>query len=182
VPAAAVTRSSTMVRTSTIQPPSRSSAQDALELLRNDHRQINELLSLYARTQETMEVAKKTTLVARLCRAVAVHTAIEEELFYPAIRETVVDAGPLLDIAEIQHDAIKRLTKDLAASTPSVDPRYDAKVAVLDGYFKDHVRLEEEQLFPKIHKTALELFALGEQLALRRREALAAIGNTEAQS
>jgi hemerythrin superfamily protein len=171
-----------MVRIATIQPPTRPVAQDAVELLRNDHRQINELLGLFAKTQETMEVSKKTTLVARLCRAVAVHTAIEEEIFYPAIRETVGDAAALLDIAEVQHEAIKRLAKDLASSTPSVDARYDAKVAVLDIYFKDHVRLEEERLFPKIRKTALELSALGEQLALRRREALAAIGNIEAQS
>ena len=53
---------------------------------------------------------------------------------------------------------------------------------MLDGYFKEHVQLEEGQLFPKIHKTALELGALGDQLALRRKELLASLSSTEAQS
>jgi hemerythrin superfamily protein len=163
-------------------PTARSGGPDALELLRNDHHQINELFGIYAKGQATLEVPKKTTLVMRICRAISVHTTIEEEIFYPAVREITEGTALLVDIAEVQHDTIKRIARDLSSSTPSVDARYDAKVAVLDRYFKDHVRLEEEQLFPKIRKTALELAALGEQLALRRKEALATIGNTETQS
>src|SRR5690349_7283191 len=155
---------------------------NALELLRNDHRQILDLFSLYTKGLETMDVAKKTALAARIAKALAVHTAIEEEIFNPAIRETVESVTMLLDMAEIENTVIKRLASDISSSTPSVDPRFDAKVLVLEKYFRDHVRLKEDQLFPKIRKTALELSALGEQLALRRKEALAAIGNTEMQS
>lgn len=129
-----------------------------------------------------MEVAKKTALAARICKALAVHTAIEEEIFYPAIRETFEGATMLLDMAEVENGTIKRLAMEVSSSAPSVDPRFDAKVAVLEKYFKEHVHLKEAQLFPKIRKTMLELGALGEQLALRRKEALAAIGNAEMQS
>ena len=155
---------------------------DALELLRSDHRQIIDLLDSYVKNHETMEVAKRVTLVGRLSRALAVHILIEEELFFPALRETVEDIVPLVDVAEVESAAIKRLAGDLSTTTPSLDPRYDAKVAVLAKYVREHLRLVEEQIFPKLRKSALELSALGEQLALRRKEALATIGNTDLQS
>jgi hemerythrin superfamily protein len=165
-------------QTTTAKP----SGPNALDLLRNDHRQILDLFSAYDKGRETMEVSKKTALAQRISKALAVHTAIEEEIFNPAIRETVESVIYLLDIAEVENSTIKRLANEVSSSTPSIDPRFDAKIAVLDKYFREHVRLKEDQLFPKIRKTALELSALGEQLALRRREALAAIGNTEMQS
>ena len=159
-----------------------SSGYSALDLLRNDHRQILDLFAAYSKGRDTMDVAKKTALAARIIKALAVHTAIEEEIFNPAIRETVEDATMLLDMAEVENATIKRLAGDVSSGTPSVDARFDAKMAVLENYFKEHVRLKEEQLFPKIRKTSLELTALGEQLALRRKEALIAIGTTETQS
>jgi hypothetical protein len=159
-----------------------SSGYGALDLLRDDHRQILDLFTAYSKGRETMEVAKKTTLAARISKALAIHTAIEEEIFNPAIRETVEGVTMLLDMAEVENATIKRLANEVSSSTPSVDARFDAKMAVLESYFKEHVRLKEDQLFPKIRKTTLELAALGEQLALRRKEGLAAIGNTEMQS
>src|SRR5205085_886690 len=116
------------------------SGPNALDLLRNDHRQILELFAVYGKSRETMEVSKKTTLAQRICRALAVHTAIEEEIFNPAIRETVGGAVMLLDMAEVENAIIKRLANEVSASTPSIDPRFDAKIAVLDRYFREHVR------------------------------------------
>jgi hypothetical protein len=171
-----------MTPSQSTQTTARPAPPNALELLRNDHRQILDLFALYAKGRGTMEVAKKTVLAQRICRALAVHTAIEEEIFNPAIRETVEGSTMLLDMAEVENDVIKRLANEVSSTTPSIDALFDAKVAVLDKFFREHVRLKEEQLFPTIRKTPLELAALGEQLALRRREALAAIGNIEMQS
>ena len=161
-----------------VKPPR---SESALDLLRNDHRQILNLFDTYMKGRESMEVSKKTMLAARLCKALGVHTAIEEEIFNPAIRETVESATFLLDVVEIENSVIRRLAKDVSVSTPSTDPRFDAKISVLDKLFREHVRLKEEKLFPTIRKTSLELMALGEQLAHRRRDALAASGNTEMQ-
>ena len=160
-------------------PPTR---QDALELLREDHRLIAGLFDSYAESQETLAVAEKSALVARICNALTVHAAIEEEIFFPAIRETVDAAGALIDIAEVEHASIKRLSDDLSATTPSLDSLYDAKVAVLGRYFSDHVHQQEDQLFPRIRKTAVELTALGEQLALRRSKAIAQLDGHGSQS
>lgn len=157
-------------------------SMSALDLLRNDHRQILELLSLYLKGRESLEVSKKTTLAGRICKALAVHTAIEEEIFNPAIRETVEGSTFLLDVVEVENSMIRHLANEVSSSTPSTDPRFDAKISVLDQFFREHVRLKEEKLFPTIRKTSLELAALGEQLALRRRDALAAIGSTEMQA
>jgi len=160
-------------------PPIR---QDALELLRDDHRLIAALFDSYAKCQQTLDVAKKTALVARICNALTVHAAIEEEIFFPAIRETVDGAGVLIDVAEVEHTSIKRLSDDLSATTPSLDSLYDAKVAVLGRYFNDHVHQQEDQLFPRLRKTAVELIALGEQLALRRSKAIAQLDSPRSQS
>jgi hypothetical protein len=172
-----------MATTAPAHTTTRSAAgPNVLEFLRGDHQQIFDLFSAYNKGRETMEVAKKSTLAARICKALGVHTSIEEEIFDPAIRETVEGVTLLLDMAEVENSIIKTLAGEVSKSTPSIDPRFDAKIAVLEKYFREHVRLMEDQLFPKIRKTALELTALGEQLALRRKEALAAIGNTEMQS
>ena len=145
-------------------------ASDALELLRADHRQITDLMDRFAIGQDTMEVAKKVTLVARLRRALDLHSTIEEKLFFPAIRETVEGASLLIDIAEVELASMRRLSDDLATTTLAVDPLYDAKVAVVSKNFRAHVQSVENQLFPKIRKTTLELSVLGEQLAFAPKE------------
>jgi hypothetical protein len=93
------------------------------------------------------------------------HTQIEEEVFYPAARG-VEEARPLLNEAEVEHDA----AKDLIASLDGMDARdemFDATFTVLSEYVKHHVREEEGELFPALERSGLDLDRLGRELVAR---------------
>jgi uncharacterized protein (UPF0335 family) len=116
----------------------------------------------------------KAALCAKICLALKVHTQIEEEIFYPAARAATKD-DDLLDEATVEHAG----AKDLIAQIESMkvgDDLYDAKVKVLGEQIKHHVKEEQEELFPEARESGMDLRALGEQLAARKKELMAKLG------
>jgi hypothetical protein len=99
-----------------------------------------------------------------------VHTTIEEEIFYPACKDAGVKSD-MLDEAHVEHDGAKTLIGELENGTPD-DEFYDAKVKVLSVEIKHHVKEEEKRggIFTEAKKADLDLDALGEQLAARKKE------------
>jgi hemerythrin-like domain-containing protein len=93
---------------------------------------------------------------------------IEEEIFYPACKDAVEE--DLLKEAFVEHDAAKLLIAEIEANEDGSDEFFDAKVQVLSEQIDHHVKEEEEDLFPQARKADLDLDALGEQLAARKRE------------
>ena len=75
----------------------------------------------------------------------------------------------LLDEAEVEHASAKDLIAQIEAGSPG-DPLFDAKVKVLGEYIDHHVKEEEREMFPQAKKADLDLRALGEQMAMRKRE------------
>ncbi len=141
-------------------------AQDAIALLRADHKLVEELFEQFekARTDE-----RKVTLAVRICMELKIHTKIEEEVFYPAAREALPRNEDLLDEAKVEHDSAKTLIEQIEAGKPG-DELWEAKVTVLSEYIKHHVKEEQNELFPKVRKTRLDLKALGEQLRQRKEQ------------
>src|SRR4051794_10120922 len=113
--------------------------QDAIALLKADHRKVEGLFEDYESADDT---AKKADLAKQICAELIIHTEIEEELFYPACREAGVE-DDLLDEAQVEHDSAKVMIADIAHGAPG-DPYYDAKVSVLSEYIKHHVSEEEK--------------------------------------
>ncbi len=107
-------------------------------------------------------------LVTKICLALKVHTQIEEELFYPPARDKTGD-DDLLDEAIVEHMGAKNLIAELEAMKPG-QSLYDAKVKVLGEQVRHHVEEEEEELFPEVRETDLNLDALGAKLAARKAE------------
>lgn len=103
-----------------------------------------------------------------------VHATIEEEIFYPAAYEAL-DDDDLLDEAEVEHASAKALIAEIEASQVG-EPLFDAKVTVLGEYIDHHVQEEEKELFPECRASGMDLKALGEQLAARKAELMAAQG------
>ena len=95
---------------------------------------------------------------------------IEEEIFYPAC-EGKIDED-LLKEAYVEHDAAKLLIAEIEAGDGKGDDFFDAKVQVLGEQIEHHVQEEEKELFPKVRKAEVDLDALGERLAARKRELL----------
>jgi hypothetical protein len=140
---------------------------DGLQLLAQDHRKVEEL---FAQFEKASGAAAKEKLVKQICTELKVHTIIEEEIYYPAIRGKV--EGDALDEAYVEHDSAKLLVNELEAAAPD-ESYYDAKVKVLQELIDHHVKEEEKQrdnLFQQTRAADVDLEALGEQLAARKAE------------
>jgi hemerythrin superfamily protein len=141
----------------------RASAKDALQLLRDDHRKVQDLFAQFekARTDD-----RKARLAQQICAELKVHAQIEEEIFYPAAREAL-PSDDLLDEAKVEHDSAKGLIAQIESSTPG-DELFDAQVTVLGEYVKHHIKEEQNELFPKLRRARMDLKALGQALAERK--------------
>lgn len=144
---------------------------NALELLKNDHQEVDKLFRQYEEIKDGAEDAGKEELVSRICDALTVHAQIEETIFYPAARRALPEeeGQDLLNEAAVEHQTLKDIIGRLEAA-PTSDPLYDAGVKVLSEYVKHHVREEENELFPKLRSSDMDLQAIGQQLAQRKEQ------------
>jgi hemerythrin superfamily protein len=146
------------------------SGVNALEFLKNKHDEIDEMFSHFEEIKDNGDDTQKEELVARICEELTIHAQIEETIFYPAARRAVQEQGQeLLNEAAVEHQTLKDIVGRLEMA-PTSDPLYDAGVKVLSEYTKHHVREEENELFPKVQQTDLDLQALGQQLEQRQQE------------
>ena len=142
-------------------------AQDAIALLKADHRQVEEWFEEF---EKAADADSKLELATRICNAPKVHTTIEEEIFYPAFLEAT-DETDIHHEAEIEHDGAKNLIADIEASSPD-DDYYAPMVKVLSEMIKHHVTEEEKSdgMFAEARESEMDLEALGEQLAARKAQ------------
>lgn len=141
--------------------------QDAIALLKADHRKVEDL---FAKFESARGASQKQKLVQQICTELSVHTMIEEEIFYPACKGAVEQ--DLVDEAYVEHDGAKVLIAELLGGAPD-EAFYDAKVKVLQEQIEHHVEEEEkrvEGMFSQARKAGLDLDMLGEQLAARKAE------------
>jgi hypothetical protein len=141
--------------------------QDAIALLKADHRAVEEL---FAKFEKSSGDGRKQTLAEEICLELSVHAQIEEEIFYPAC-EGKVDED-LLKESYVEHDGAKVLIAEIINGAPS-DEFYDAKVKVLQEEIEHHVEEEEkrmEGLFAQARKAGLDMDVLGDELAARKME------------
>jgi hypothetical protein len=144
-------------------------AADALALLRAEHEQVGRLFAQCANLHG-LEDAEETIaeLVDDICDALIIHTMIEEELFYPALRAATGD-DELIDDAELEHAGVRELISQLEVMYPG-DEHFDATLAVLAEEFAHHVAQEETEMFEGARAAGLDLVELGHRLALRRAQ------------
>ena len=142
--------------------------KDAVALLMDDHRKVKKLFKDF---EKLADGAKKSAIAQQICVELSVHTQVEEEIFYPAVREAI-DDDDLMDEADVEHACAKSLIAELKTMKPG-DDHYDAKVTVLGEYIDHHVKEEHEEMFPKARKTKVDMAELGERM-LRRKEELQA--------
>ena len=140
---------------------------DAIALLKNDHRKVEELFAQYEKASGD---GRKQSIAEKICLELSVHAMIEEEIFYPACEGKVEE--DLLKESYVEHDGAKVMIAEILGGTPS-DEFYDSKVKVLSEEIEHHVGEEEkrmEGLFAQARKAGLDMDALGEQMAARKAE------------
>jgi len=143
---------------------------DAIALLKADHRKVEDLFEQFEKAKSS---DRKRQLCREICTELKIHTMIEEEIFYPALRGKIED--DTLDEAYVEHDGAKVLINDLDAANPE-DDFYDAKVTVLSEEIKHHVKEEEmakEGMFAQARETDVDLVALRDQMMTRKEELMA---------
>jgi hemerythrin-like domain-containing protein len=163
------TRQQRTTRSSSKRKVPSSRPRDAIGLLRADHARVNALFEEFGKARDD---SRKLKLAQTICVELKIHASIEEELFYPAAR-AVLKQADLVDEAEVEHASAKDLIVQIESGSPS-DEKWDARVTVLGEYIRHHVKEEQNEMFPKIKKTKLDLKELGEQLR-RRKDELAGV-------
>jgi hypothetical protein len=138
---------------------------DAIALLRADHKTVQDLFQQFEKTRSD---DRKRALAEQICTELTIHAQIEEEIFYPAARGAIREED-LLDEAEVEHQSAKDLIAQIESGSPD-DELWEAKVKVLGEYINHLVKEEQNEMFPQVKKTKLDLKALGEQLQARKME------------
>ena len=147
--------------------PRKSAKNDALSLLKADHDKVRKMFREFEKLEDTEE---KAQLVRQACTELKVHTQIENEIVYPALREAIEDEE-LMNEALVEHQAAEELISQLEEMQPD-DEMYDAKFTVLGEYVNHHIAEEQKEMFPKARKAKIDLAELGEQIARRKGELL----------
>ena len=123
-------------------------AVDAITLLKNDHKTVERLFKRFEKAEEDRE---KQQIVDEIIRELSIHAAIEEQVFYPAIREVMPDEEDTVLEALEEHHVAKWILSELYDMSPTAE-RFDAKVTVLIESVRHHVEEEEGELFPDVRE------------------------------
>jgi hemerythrin superfamily protein len=148
--------------------------QDAIAMLTADHKKVKTLFSEFDKLKETGSDEDKSAIVDRICSELKIHTELEEEIFYPAVRNAIDDAD-LMDEALVEHAGAKELISQLEGAEPE-DDLYNAKVTVLGEQIDHHVKEEESTMFPQAKKAKVDTEALGAAMLKRKLELMEKMG------
>jgi len=141
--------------------------QDATHILTEDHRHVEDLFSQF---EDASGLAKKQEIAKNICQELKIHTLVEEEIFYPALKGKVEE--DLLKEAYVEHDSAKILVNEIESGDPD-EEFYDAKVTALKEQIEHHVKEEEKQrnnMFQQARAADVDLEELGSRILARKEE------------
>ena len=143
--------------------------EDAVDLLDADHKGVKSLfIEFNALCEDDAPAAEKQALALKICRELSVHAQLEEEIFYPAVREATGD-DPLLDAAVLEHAEAKALIAQIEEMEPE-DEAFDTTVQELGQDIDHHVLEEREQIFLKARLADLDLRGMVPALVKRKEQ------------
>ena len=144
---------------------------DAITLLKNDHKTVERLFKKFEKS-DASDTDTRRQLVDEMIEELSVHASIEEQVFYPAVREDVPDTeDDVLEGLE-EHHIVKWTLSELKDMDASHE-RFEAKVTVLMESVRHHVEEEEGELFPEVRKALgrKRLGQIGDALELAKTRA-----------
>jgi hypothetical protein len=139
-------------------------ATHAISIILKDHDTVKDLFNRFERAETA---AQRDKIIAEAVTELKIHAIIEEEIFYPAIRNQV--GKDLMNEADEEHHVARVLIAELDATGRENDHR-DAKFKVLAESVRHHIKEEEDEVIPKAKDLNIDFEALGQQLLDRKEE------------
>ena len=124
---------------------------NALTLLKDDHKAVR---ALFRRFEKTSPTATRTheQLAAQIIEELSRHAAIEEQHFYPLVRETFPEDEQYVLEALEEHHAVKSMLAEIDR-LPATHERFRPKMMVLIESVQRHIQEEEHTVFPELRRT-----------------------------
>jgi len=144
---------------------------DAITQLKADHKAVEALFKQFEKAGDRALVAKRE-LVGRIITELSVHAAIEEQVFYPTVRQEVKGVEDHVLESLEEHHIVKWVLSELDGMDPG-DERFDAKVTVLIENVRHHVKEEETEFFPQVRAALARkrLNEIGDRLEVAKKAA-----------
>jgi hemerythrin-like domain-containing protein len=155
---------------------------NAIDMLKADHEKVKELFHHYEAAGDRAH-QKKKSIAEEVFTELEVHTTLEEEIFYPAMkRKANQDGKDLVAEALEEHHIVAVLIEELKSLDPT-DERYDAKFKVLRENVEHHIEEEEEEMLPEAGEViGAQLQRLSRRMQDRKEELMAAFQNAKSVS
>jgi len=146
--------------------PAPQDRQDAVDLIIADHRVVDRLFDRYEAMDGTEPPEVKRELVREFTRELSIHASIEEQLFYPTVRDELPQGDDLVEESLDEHQGVKELLAAIEDTDPQ-DPKFDERVTMLIREVRHHVQEEETEILPGLRARLSEdvLRDLGRRLA-----------------
>jgi hemerythrin superfamily protein len=142
---------------------------NAFQLLKEDHQKVD---SIFQQLEPTTERAEKTRqeLFAKLRMELDIHTQIEEQVFYPSIKQAAETREITLEGFE-EHHIVKTIISEMEELAVT-DEHWTAKLKVLKENVEHHVEEEESEMFQKVRNVLSEdeINQLGEQMMEMKKQ------------
>lgn len=152
--------------------PSSQRQKDVCDLLDADHKAVKKMFKDFESLMESRArnaSQLRLDLARQICMELTVHAQVEEEIFYPALRNAIKDTD-LIAEAEVEHQTAKDLIAQIQAAAEA-DEQFNAKVTVLGEYIDHHVKEERNEIFPKARAAKkLDLVAMRDEVEARKQE------------
>ena len=138
----------------------------ATQLLRDDHQKVQQLFTDFEKSDDR---ATKKRIAETVIHELQIHSKIEEEIYYPAVRRSVDDGKEIVTEATVEHHVVDLLIAELQGMRPSA-VEFDATFKVLSENVRHHIKEEESEMLPDSEHSGLDLDALGERMMERKEE------------
>ena len=140
-------------------------AADPVSMLKQDHKNVK---ALFDQFEDTDDEKVQMQIAMKAIGELKVHAAIEEEIFYPAVKDTV-DDEELMAEATQEHHVVHFLINELENEDLDHET-FHAKFIVLAENVRHHIKEEEGEMMPKIDEDKEAMERLGARMAQRREE------------
>jgi hemerythrin superfamily protein len=142
--------------------------EEIIAMLKKDHQKVKKAFRDFEQMDPQDDPDSCEALVRQTCAELQVHATLEEEVFYPGVREAMKEED-LIDEAEVEHMTAKMLIEQLQGMSAG-DEKFAATFKVLGEYIRHHVKEEEGEIFEQLARARLDWEGLCDQMNGRRAE------------